>query len=203
MQASGRVDDDHVLAARLRRFDGVVGHCGGVAALLRADDVGLRPLGPDLQLLVRRGAKRVARGQDDREAVLAQLVGELADRRRLAGAVDPDDENHARPLVDGEARGAVALEQCGRLLDQGFGHVARELTRLEPLHELGRGGNAHVGRDERLLEPLPRLVVRWVEGLERQLLGQRPAALAERVAQTPEEAGALRLGPRRLFGVAQ
>ena len=103
VQAAGRVDEDDVLAARLGGLDRVVGDRGGVAALLRADDVDLRPLGPDLQLLVGRRAERVGRSEDDREPVLAQLVGQLADRRRLAGAVDPDDQDHAGPLVDGQA----------------------------------------------------------------------------------------------------
>src|SRR6185295_340101 len=92
VEAAGRVDDGDVLAARGRRFDRVVGDRGRVAPALGADEVRVGALRPDLELLLRSGAKRVRRGDDHGAAVLVQVVRELADRRRLAGAVDADDE---------------------------------------------------------------------------------------------------------------
>ena len=62
---------------------------------------------------------------------------------------------------------------------------------LEPAHELGGRAHADVALDQRLLEPLPVLVVAGIEGRRGELAGERAAALAERVAQAPEEAVAL------------
>jgi hypothetical protein len=50
VQPAGGVDDDDVAPARLRRFDRVVGDGRRVAAALTADEVGARPLCPDLEL---------------------------------------------------------------------------------------------------------------------------------------------------------
>src|SRR5205085_3386397 len=60
-------------------------------------------------------------------------------------------------------------------------------ARFESPDELGGRWNADVRGDQRLLQPLPRRVVGRVESSRRYLLGQCPAALAERVAQTGEE----------------
>ena len=51
---------------------------------------------PDLELLDRGGAERVAGGEHDRSALGAELGGELADGRGLARAVDADDQDHER-----------------------------------------------------------------------------------------------------------
>jgi hypothetical protein len=59
---------------RARRARRVVGDGGGIAAALGADEVRARPLRPDLELLLRRGAVRVGGGDDDRAAVLASLA---------------------------------------------------------------------------------------------------------------------------------
>ena len=52
-----------------------------------------RALGPDLELLLGRRPERVGGAEVTGAAGLAELRGELADRRRLAGAVDADDED--------------------------------------------------------------------------------------------------------------
>ncbi len=123
--------------------------------------------------------------------MLAELLGELADGRRLAGAVHADDEDHGRLRGERE-RGRVAEEQLD-LFCQRLAEVVQVAAGLEPPHDLGRRANADVAVDERLLEPLPGLLVAGVERSCRDLGGQRPAALRERVAQPAEEAGALRL----------
>ena len=119
--------------------------------------------------------------------MLVEVVGELADRRRLPGAVDADDEENAR-LVAHRERPRLP-EHRRRFLDERLGEIAGHAARLEPLDELGGGRHADVGRDQRLLEPLPGLVVGRVEGGCGELAGQRAPALAERVAQASEEAG--------------
>ena len=67
-----------------------------IGAFFVAHDLGARALRPDRQLLGGCGAKRVAGDEHDRMPALALLRGELADRRRLAGAVDADDQHHVR-----------------------------------------------------------------------------------------------------------
>ena len=123
--------------------------------------------------------------------MLAQLLRELAHGRRLAGAVDADDEDHGRLRVERD-RGRCA-EQHLDLLRERLAEVTDLATRLEPPHDLGRGADADVAVDQRLLEPLPGLLVGGVERAGRDLGRQRAAALRERVAQPAEEAAPLRL----------
>src|SRR5262249_4591642 len=90
-----------------------------------------------------------------------------------------------------EAEPARLAQQSRSFLGQRLVEIAELGACLEPAHELGRGGNPHVGGDQRLLPPLPRRPLRRIECGRGDLLGQRPAALAERVAQTREEATGL------------
>ena len=91
---------------------------------------------PDPQLLDRGGAERVARGEHDRLALASELGGELADRRRLAGAVDADDEDDERALA------RVDLER------------ARD-RRQRALDFLGENRLHRLGRDALLVAPAP------------------------------------------------
>jgi hypothetical protein len=68
----------------------------GVAAFLAGDHRRADPVAPDLQLLDRGGAEGVAGGEQHAIILLLQPVGELADRRRLARAVDADHQDHVR-----------------------------------------------------------------------------------------------------------
>ena len=159
------------LPARPRRLDGIEGHGGRVRAARRADEVRLRALGPDLELLLRGCAKGVGCTHEHRAAVLVELACELPDRRRLAGAVDPYDEDHARPRGECERR-RVAEERLD-LVDERVFEVAGHSPSLEPANELGGRRDADVAPDQRLLEPLPRLVVGGVES--RRLRARRSA----------------------------
>ena len=168
-----------------RRLDGVEGDSRGIAAARRADVVGSGPLRPDLELLPRGGAKRVRRRDDDGAAVLAQPVGKLPDRRRLARTVDADDEHDARPVVDRQR--PRLSEQRLDLLRQRCIELVEIAPLAQPLDErLGRG-HAHVRSDQRLLEPFPRLVVERVEARQ-ALPDPAPAAASasrEAVRRTP------------------
>ena len=93
MQAAGGVDNDDVHAARLCRLNGVEHHGGGVGALLVLDDLHAGALRPDGELVGGRCAERVRRREEHTVALLLELGGKLADRRRLADAVDADDEH--------------------------------------------------------------------------------------------------------------
>ena len=135
--------------------------------------------------------------------MLGQPRRELADRRRLAGAVDADDEDHGRLVSDVEDRRLA--EELGHLLRERRVQIRELAARLEPAHELGGRADADVARDQRLLEPLPVGVVAGVERRRRgELAGQRPARLRERVAQPREEpAAAAPLGLGRRVRLAQ
>ena len=79
-------------------------------------DVGA--LAPTRQLLDGGGAERVGRAEHDGLAeLLAQVPGELADRRRLAGAVDADGQDHGR-LVAQVDRSVAGLGDAGQQLDE-------------------------------------------------------------------------------------
>ncbi len=71
VQAAGRVDEDDVAVARLGRLDGVERHRSRIPSAGGADEVGPGAVGPDLQLLVGRGAERVRGGDDHVVVVLA------------------------------------------------------------------------------------------------------------------------------------
>ena len=133
--------------------------------------------------------------------MLAELLRELADRRRLAGAVDADDEDHARLRADVQRRRLA--EQLRDLLRERLAEIAELAAGLEPANELGGGAHADVAADQRLLEPLPVLLVARIEGSRGELAGERAAALPERIAQTAEESGALLLALPRPVGIAE
>ena len=78
--------------------DGVERHRRGIGALGTAHHLGADPDAQRLQLVGRRGTERVGRAEDDPAAVGDEDASELADRRRLARAVDADDQQH-RGLV--------------------------------------------------------------------------------------------------------
>ena len=97
LQSPSGVDDQRVDAGRGRLLDAVEDDTGRVAAFLAADHRRADAVAPDLQLLDRRGAKGVARRQQDAIILLLQQMAELADGGRLAAAVDPDHQDDVRP----------------------------------------------------------------------------------------------------------
>src|SRR6266511_1782346 len=62
VQSAGGVNDQNVKVARLRLLAGIVGDAGRIAALLALDDLAAGAFDPDGQLLDRRGAERIAGG---------------------------------------------------------------------------------------------------------------------------------------------
>ena len=123
-------------------------------------------------------------------AVLREPRRELADRRRLPGSVDTDDEDHPRQVtVHGERR-RLAEEKLD-LLRERVGQRPELTTRLEPAHELGRGRDPDIAANQRLFETLQCFIVSRIERDGDELLRQRPTALAERIPQPREEALAL------------
>ena len=188
VQATRGVDEHDAVVGT----DRVVGDRRRIAAALAADEARARALGPDLELLLGRRAEGVGGAERHRAPVLAQLLRELADRRRLAGAVDADDEDHRRLVRDVERRRLT--EERGDLLRERARELAQVLPRLEAPDQLRGRAHADVRVDQRLLEPLPRRVVLGIERRDDDLLGERTARLAERLAQAAEETAALLVG---------
>jgi hypothetical protein len=104
--------------------------------------------------------------------MLGKPRGELADRGRLPGAVDADDDDHGGLVRDVENRRLA--EQLGHLLRERRVQIRKLTARFEPAHELGGRAHADIARDQRFLEPLPVGVVTGIERRSRrELSGQR------------------------------
>ena len=104
VEPTGSVDDHDIVPSRAPGFDRVERDGGGIATRGSADEIGSRPLCPDLELLLRSGPKRVAGADENATPVLTQLLRQLADRRRLSRAVDAHDEDDRRRVRQIECR---------------------------------------------------------------------------------------------------
>src|SRR5262245_48086768 len=82
-KAAGGIGEHDVDAPRPGGPDGIEHDSAGIASRLR-DDGHVVTLAPDLELLPRRGAKRVAGREQQGEAFLLEMSSELADRSGLA-----------------------------------------------------------------------------------------------------------------------
>ena len=133
-----------------------------------------RRVGPDLELLDRRGAERVGRGEHDRLPGGGRARGELGGRRRLARAVDADHENHARRLpaaptarglaaLDGQPPGDLRLQDAPH--DVLLGRVPAPGLRPHGGDELRGRRRPDVRREETFLERVERRGIRLERGL--------------------------------------
>jgi hypothetical protein len=142
-----------------RRLHRVEDHRGRIPLLLRHHDHAVAPA-PLGELLARRGAEGVARGEEHRALLGLEAARELADRGRLARAVHAGEEDHEglrKRLREGLfERGEEPRERRLELAFELGGIrnplVAGRLTQLLD-QALGRG-DPDVGRDELRLELL-------------------------------------------------
>ncbi len=106
LQTAGGVHQQNIGVLLARGADGVEGQTRRVRAVGAGDNGRFQPRAPHAQLLHRRRAKRVAGGEHHAFALEGPFGGELGDGRRLAGAVDADDQHDERPdrLVDVEGQ---------------------------------------------------------------------------------------------------
>ncbi len=134
------------------------------------------------------------------------MLGQLADRRRLAAAVDPDDEDHERLLrrIDAQ-RLHHRLDQPDDLLGERGAHLlGRDLLveagSPERRDDLAGDADAHVAGDQQVFELAERGVVEPAAQKDRvDPLGQARRAARQPGAQLPEPA-ARRRGFRQLLG---
>src|SRR5215210_4764528 len=154
VQPPGGIDDDHVGAALAAALDRLEGDRARVRALWTGDDVAARALGPAGELLDGGGAERVGRAEHDALAELAlEVPGQLADRRRLAGAVDAGDHDHRRRVGEVDAP-LPRLGDRGEQLAQAMGErlatldLARLGLHLQLRDDLRGRARADVGHDQ-------------------------------------------------------
>ena len=158
LQAAGGVDQQHVDVFLFCRLDRLVYETGGIGAGLARDERSAAALGPDLELIDRRGAKRIARRQHDRAAFGAQSRRELADGRGLAGAVDAGDEDDERfyRRIDCERlrhAGKHLLDLCRH---RGLDFVRRDRCVEAPVTQLGGDPARRLARRDRHGSARPR-----------------------------------------------
>ncbi|EPY20522.1 signal recognition particle receptor subunit alpha [Strigomonas culicis] len=156
LHAARRVDhhDVHVLPRGLR--DGGGGHRGRVGAVAHLEDGGAEAAAVHLQLLHRPVAEGVARGDEQRAAVLLQPVGDLRERRRFADAVHAAEDDGVGPLAvlrGGDVAQDVHLmlrlqDAAQRSHHRGLHRVTQGLEGAQLLAgQRGLDGAAHVLRD--------------------------------------------------------
>ena len=190
----------------------VEGEPGRVGALVALDEGGKGTPRPDAQLLDRRGAEGVARGEQDRLPLGPELGRELADRRRLAGAVDSDDEDNEWALIRFDRE--RASDGGERPLDLGR-EDPLDLVGIDPalvapagdgLADARRRAETEVGLDENVLEIVERSGVELALGED---VGDAPRNVRRRAREArsqPLNPARLRLrgaqsgGGRRRFG---
>ena len=197
VQAARGVDQQHVGAGLACLCQGVVGHGGRIGALRPADDIAPGTLAPDLQLLDGRGPKRIGGRQDGLAALVCELFRQLGDRRRLARAVDADDEHDVGAVAWLDHQGPRhRLQRLGDVRRQGRAHVrCRDRLVEARLGQVGgqprRRRDPQIGLDQQRLQRLQRRVVQPLAGEDAaDALAQAAGRLLQTGAQAREPAAA-------------
>ena len=119
-------------------------------------------VGPDDELLGGGGAECVARNQQHALSRFVQPRCELTDRRRLAAAVDADDQHHGRRGLQIQLRPRQREKPLDVFAEARHNLIARLplflfCDGLEPSDDLRGRRNAEIGDDEHLFELVPKL----------------------------------------------
>ena len=109
VEPPGGVRDDDVDAAGHGCIQGVEDHGRGIGTGSVGNELAARSVCPDSKLIDRGGTESVGRGQKHRAALGAVAMGELANRRRLAGAVYADHEDDRRLALRAALRAPVGV----------------------------------------------------------------------------------------------
>src|SRR3954471_4269811 len=218
VEPSGRVAERGVDLLHLRARDGVEEDGSRIAAVLPPHDRHLRSIGPDIELLARRRAERVAGAKDDLPSRLPEPRSELPDRRRLSRSVHPDHHHHLRRSHGGRKIGEPSVPglACGPARSQGedaldllaerrlhlgeVGELAAGEALADGFEQVRRRVDADVRREEDLLQLCEGMLVeRLARSEERVQAGDESASrLREPLGEGPSR---LRLGELRALGL--
>ena len=158
MQPAGGIDEEHVDASCDRRLRSIEDDRGGIGAFGALDEFDPEPLRPDLELRDRARSEGVGGGKQHASAFGLEARGDLRDARRLARAVDADDEDHRRlPLAAGQRQIDALPAPAQFLLEKGHDLLAgrdpaREPVPAKRLDEFARRLHADVRREQTLLD---------------------------------------------------
>ena len=163
VQPAGRIGDDKVIPAGGRALHCVKDDGGGVGPLPCLDKRHIGALRPGFKLFARRRAEGIAGSQQHPLAEVFVKVGELRDRRCLADAVDPDDEDHGRMagkihlVMRGDFKPDDLTQRLEGLL-AGFEVVGFHLV-AQLVNQAHGGRGADVGQDQLFFEVVVQVVV--------------------------------------------
>ena len=165
VQAAGGVDQQHVGALGPRAGQRVERQTRGIGVLPAGDHRRAGAIAPDLQLLHRGGAERVAGTHEGALALVAVLLRQFADRGGLAGAIDANHQHDMRFLrgVQHQRLGNRGQNGGNFLGEGGFdllvGHFLAETGAAE-FGDHPRGGiHTQVGGEQQFFQFLQRLIV--------------------------------------------
>ena len=163
MQTACGIADNNITAACLRRRDRIEHDRRRIAALGMAHKLRIGALCPDLKLVDRRRTEGIRCRDQNALALILELMTHLADRCRLAGAVDADHKDHGGLCRKIQSL-VLAHHFCGDLLDQphdiiriGDAALLDAVTQL--VADLDRRVSAHIAHDHRFLKLLKELLV--------------------------------------------
>ncbi len=142
-------------------------------------------------MLDRGGAERVAGDEQEFLAFAAEFGGELADRRRLAGAVHADDENDEGLLlrIDLERLGDRRQNPFDLGRENGLHLIDIDILVIAALADFVANpqcrGNAEIGADQHVFELIERRRIELAFGED---LGEAAADRLRRARQAVAEA---------------
>ncbi len=195
VEATGRVGDHEIRAAGHRGVERVVDDGPGIRPGRVRHDRDARPVGPDAELVDGSGTERIRGGQNHDLALGYVARRELADRGRLAGAVDADDQHDRRSALHRRPWRPVRVapdEEGGQLrADRGLGS-GRIPAGAGTLDDFHRQGRPDVARDQGLLDVVPGRTARTAEDAAQLRHEPAPRALQAGV----DRAGRWRLRER-------
>jgi hypothetical protein len=188
VEPAGGVHDQDLRPAGLRGLHGIEGHRRRIRPGALAHHRHADPFAPALELVDRRGPKRVARTEKDRMPLPAEPPGELPAGRRLPGAVDADDQHDRGPRVEIERRTGSSQRLAQVVRQRAAGIPARQPPAAgllpDALHEPLGGVEPEVGLQKERFQLLHRvgLELLSLEDAGETLL-ERRARLAEPISQ--------------------
>ena len=163
MQAPRCIDEHEVAPQLFGTLHDVIADTCRVRTTLALHDLDATSLAPDVELLDSSGAEGVARAYKHLAATERSLIGELANRRGLARAVDTHEEHadgvHAERIRVG--LGKESADFVSEHVEHGIRVGQRPARGLvaQSVDDLHRRLGTQITQDERFLEVVPEILV--------------------------------------------